>query len=78
MNTQITTAGGNARMSNFLRAQMRNIAPFATLLCLVGFFCFASPSFATLDNLANIPPATWVNGPKFGCGLGQCGACAVQ
>jgi ribose transport system permease protein len=33
---------------------MRNIAPFATLLCLVGFFALASPSFATLDNLANI------------------------
>jgi len=37
-----------------LRNQMRNIAPFATLLCLVGFFALASPSFATLDNLANI------------------------
>lgn len=38
----------------WLRNQMRNIAPFATLLCLVIFFTLASPSFATLDNLANI------------------------
>ena len=38
----------------WLRNQMRNIAPFATLLCLVVFFTLASPSFATLDNLANI------------------------
>ncbi len=38
----------------WLRAQMRNIAPFVTLLCLVGFFTLASPSFATMDNLANI------------------------
>jgi hypothetical protein len=33
---------------------MRNIAPFATLIALVAFFSLASPSFATLDNLANI------------------------
>ena len=33
---------------------MRNIAPFLTLICLVGFFAVASPSFATLDNLGNI------------------------
>ena len=33
---------------------MRNVAPFATLLALVLFFTFASPSFATADNLANI------------------------
>ncbi len=38
----------------WLRNQMRNIAPFATLLCLVLFFSLASPSFPTLDNLANI------------------------
>lgn len=38
----------------WLRGQMRNVAPFATLLCLVLFFSFASPSFATSDNLANI------------------------
>ena len=38
----------------FLRSQMRNVAPFATLICLVVFFAVASPSFATLDNLSNI------------------------
>ena len=37
-----------------LRSQMRNIAPFLTLICLTGFFAVASPSFATLDNLGNI------------------------
>ena len=37
-----------------LRSQMRNIAPFLTLICLFGFFAVASPSFATLDNLGNI------------------------
>ncbi len=42
------------RTSAWLRNQMRNIAPFATLLCLVVFFTLASSSFATLDNLANI------------------------
>ena len=37
-----------------LRGQMRNIAPFLTLICLVAFFGFSSPSFATLDNVGNI------------------------
>jgi ribose transport system permease protein len=37
-----------------LRSQMRNIAPFLTLICLFSFFAVASPSFATLDNLGNI------------------------
>ena len=37
-----------------LRDQIRNIAPFATLLILVGFFAIAAPSFATLGNLENI------------------------
>ncbi len=40
--------------SLWLRNQLRNIAPFATLLVLVALFSVASPSFATLDNLANI------------------------
>ena len=34
--------------------QLRNIAPFATLLVLVVLFSLSSSSFATLDNLANI------------------------
>src|SRR5512138_1521181 len=37
-----------------LRSQMRNIAPFLTLICLFAFFAAASPSFATLDNMGNI------------------------
>ncbi|MBL6078169.1 ABC transporter permease [Belnapia sp. T18] len=43
--------GGGLR---WLRGQLRNIAPFATLLVLVALFSIASPSFATLDNVANI------------------------
>ncbi|MEH2590170.1 ribose/xylose/arabinose/galactoside ABC-type transport system permease subunit [Bradyrhizobium sp. AZCC 1721] len=42
------------RLAVMLRSQMRNIAPFLTLICLFGFFAAASPSFATLDNLGNI------------------------
>src|ERR1700722_18392614 len=42
------------RVGEFFRDQLRNIAPFITLLCLVVFFSVASPSFATLDNLENI------------------------
>ncbi len=38
----------------WLRGQLRNIAPFATLLALVVLFSVASPSFATPDNVANI------------------------
>jgi ribose transport system permease protein len=37
-----------------LRSQMRNIAPFVTLIALLVFFAVASPSFATFDNAANI------------------------
>ena len=48
------SAATPGRTSAWVRNQMRNIAPFATLLCLVVFFTLASPSFATLDNLANI------------------------
>ena len=62
MNTQITTAGGSARMSNFLRAQMRNIAPFVTLIALIVFFAAASPSFLTVDNLGNILTTMSVTG----------------
>jgi len=41
-------------MPAFLRSQMRNIAPFVTLIALLVFFAVASPSFATFDNAANI------------------------
>ena len=37
-----------------LRGQLRNLAPFATLVALVAFFTLASDSFATLGNLQNI------------------------
>ena len=42
------------RIGAILRSQMRNIAPFLTLICLFSFFAAASPSFATLDNFGNI------------------------
>ena len=42
------------RLVDFLRDQLRNIAPFITLIALVGFFSIASPSFASLANLVNI------------------------
>src|SRR5256885_4168665 len=42
------------KIAAMLRSQMRNIAPFLTLILLSAFFAFASPSFATLDNLGNI------------------------
>jgi ribose transport system permease protein len=42
------------RLGDFLRDQLRNIAPFITLIALVAFFSIASPSFATLGNLVNI------------------------
>ena len=41
-------------MNSWLRSQLRNIAPFATLLVLVVLFSIASPSFPTLDNMYNI------------------------
>jgi ribose transport system permease protein len=48
--------------TRWLKDQMRNVAPFLTLLCLVVFFSFASPSFATADNLANIMTQISVTG----------------
>ena len=47
---------------NWLRHQLRNIAPFATLLVLVVLFSTASGSFATWDNLANILQQVSVTG----------------
>ena len=38
----------------WLRGRLRNIAPFVTLILLIGFFTAASDSFATLGNLENI------------------------
>lgn len=59
----VPAAGARARgLAPFLRSQMRNIAPFLTLIFLSGFFAFASPSFATLDNLGNILTQVSVTG----------------
>jgi len=56
-------AGRRTRgLAPFLRSQMRNIAPFLTLIFLSAFFAFASPSFATLDNLENILQQVSVTG----------------
>src|SRR6201987_5220507 len=49
-------------IASFLRSQMRNIAPFLTLIFLSAFFAFASPSFTTLDNLGNILTQVSVTG----------------
>ena len=50
------------RLADFLHNQLRNIAPFITLIFLVLFFSIASPSFATLDNLENILQQVSVTG----------------
>ncbi|HWG80678.1 MAG TPA: ABC transporter permease [Stellaceae bacterium] len=42
------------RLGSLLGGQLRNLAPFVTLLFLVVFFGAASPSFVTIDNLYNI------------------------
>jgi ribose transport system permease protein len=55
-----TTGGGG--LGGWLRSQLRNIAPFATLLFLVVFFAVASPSFATVGNLWNILTQVSVTG----------------
>src|SRR5712672_1597140 len=41
-------------MRSFIGNQMRNIAPFLTLIILLVFFSVASRSFASFDNAANI------------------------
>jgi ribose transport system permease protein len=56
------SAAPRANIADVLRNQLRNIAPFATLLFLVIFFTFASPSFATGDNVANILTQVSVTG----------------
>jgi ribose transport system permease protein len=53
---------GGLRLAAWLRGQLRNIAPFATLLFLVVFFSLASPSFATVGNLWNILTQVSVTG----------------
>ncbi|HET7881939.1 MAG TPA: ABC transporter permease [Acetobacteraceae bacterium] len=46
--------GQRSRIVAWIRSQLRNVAPFATLLVLVVFFTLASDSFASLGNLQNI------------------------
>ena len=50
------------RIAALLHSQMRNIAPFLTLIFLSGFFAFASPSFASVENLGNILTQVSVTG----------------
>src|SRR6187200_2452752 len=47
-------APGKRNAGRWVRNQLRNIAPFVTLLFLVIFFSVASPSFLTTANLFNI------------------------
>ena len=42
------------RAGMWLKDQLRNIAPFLTLLFLIAFFSFASPSFSKVGNVWNI------------------------
>src|SRR4051794_12290722 len=44
------------------RNQLRNIAPFATLIVLVAFFSIAAPTSAPVDNLVNILQQVSVTG----------------
>src|ERR1700712_1448820 len=49
-----TIQASPAGILRWLRGQLRNIAPFVTLLLLIAFFSVASGSFATFANLQNI------------------------
>jgi ribose transport system permease protein len=49
-----TAPAGGFNFRGFLADQLRNIAPVFTLVALVIFFGFASPTFLTLDNGMNI------------------------
>jgi ribose transport system permease protein len=51
---QVKRRAGGSRILAWVRARLRNIAPFVTLIFLVAFFSFASPSFVTLGNFYNI------------------------
>src|SRR5579864_1870160 len=53
---------GSRGIAAVLRSQMRNIAPFLTLIFLTAFFAIASPSFATFDNVGNILTQVSVTG----------------
>ena len=55
---QVETPSGPAVAAagwgSWLAARLTNIAPLITLVFLVAVFCALSPSFATVDNLANV------------------------
>lgn len=46
--------GGKGGLGQWMVARLTNIAPFVTLLFLILIFSVMSPSFATIDNVANI------------------------
>jgi ribose transport system permease protein len=50
----LVQAQGRQGVGAWVKSRMRNIAPFVTLLLLIVFFSFASPSFSTVDNVGNI------------------------
>ncbi|WP_225765171.1 ABC transporter permease [Inquilinus sp. Marseille-Q2685] len=52
--TTQTTGSPGSRLGAMLGSQLRNIAPFITLIALLVFFGVASPSFLTVDNFSNI------------------------
>src|SRR3712207_1542686 len=57
MSARATETAGQAngfRMRGWFKGQLRNIAPFLTLLFLIVFFSLASPSFVTVGNVGNI------------------------
>ncbi|MGN6765653.1 MAG: ABC transporter permease [Rhizobiaceae bacterium] len=55
-------ATSGSQVLAFVRSQMRNIAPFATLIVLVAFFALASPAFLSVNNVANILTQISVSG----------------
>lgn len=55
MDAQTTpTRSAGSRLGAMLGSQLRNIAPFITLIALLVFFGVASPSFLTVDNFSNV------------------------
>jgi ribose transport system permease protein len=54
MGAQTTQTSTGSRLGAMLGSQLRNIAPFITLIALVVFFGVASPSFLSVDNFSNV------------------------
>ncbi|MBV9247946.1 MAG: ABC transporter permease [Acetobacteraceae bacterium] len=52
--TSSESIGRRSQMVDWVLGQLRNVAPFATLLVLLVFFTATSDSFATFGNLQNI------------------------